>query len=64
MSNDLVYHCFGDCEVMTCRYLFDDLCSCDIPFFLTVIIDYCSAEGVRALYIVMDMTASELNYDQ
>lgn len=64
MMNDLVYHIFGDCEVMTCSYLFDDLCSCDIPLFLTVIIDYCSAKVVRAPYIVIDMIASELHYDQ
>jgi hypothetical protein len=62
--NDLVYHCFGDCQVITCRYVFDDLCACDIPFFLRVMIDNYSAEGVRFPYIATDVTASELHYDQ
>jgi hypothetical protein len=39
-------------------------CACDIPFFLAVMIDYCSAGGVRAPYIAMDVTASEFHYDQ
>jgi hypothetical protein len=62
--NVLVNHCFGDCQVVTCRYVFDDLCTCNIPFFLRVLIDYCSAEGVRAPYIATDVTASVLHYDQ
>jgi hypothetical protein len=62
--NDLVCYCFGDCQVVTCRYVFDDLCACDIPFFPKVMIDYCLAEGVRSPYIAMDVAASDLHCDQ
>ena len=64
MLNDLVYHCFGDCQVVTCRYVFDDLCACDIPSFRRDMIDSCSAEGVGSPYIAADVTAWELHYDQ
>jgi len=64
MLDDLVCHCFGDCQVVTCRCVFDDLCACDVPFFLRVMTDYCSSEGVRSSYIATDVTASELRYDQ
>jgi len=49
---------------VTCRYVFDDLCACDIPFLLRVVIDYYSTEDVRSPYIDTDVTASELLFDQ